>query len=253
MKLALFSGDDVPGSSYNYYRPRQLREYVQQLGQIQRNVDSLTRLGNADCLQAYTTSTYEFEWRNVLVVTNRTSTHRNIYAFYEHEATSQSRYVPWAAEDVAESDILWPCDKWSVSDCSAPSLIANATNWVVRSPDGRHHDSVEYCLAEPFPPHCTVEVSISLLAAVIVCNCIKITCLLLTVLSPHFQPLVTIGDAISSFLREPDPVTAGKGALEVADVTSGVWRKYAPILWVPQERCWRRAVAMPHWYLCIFL
>ena len=107
---------------------------------------------------------------------------------------------------------------------------------------------VQYCLAEPFADRCTVNVSIKLLLTVIVCNALKIVCMLATLCTRGFKPLVNIGDAITSFWERPDPETTKKGALEVSAVSSGVWRDldmYTPSPWTRQKRRWWYAVPRP--------
>ena len=59
---------------------------------------------------------------------------------------------------------------------------------------------ISHCLIEKVPPQCTVQVSLLLLAIVIVFNIVKIGWLLATVISRNFGPLGTVGDAIASFL-----------------------------------------------------
>ena len=241
---------------------------IGQLHQIQQNVGNLTRLNNEQCLQAYATSMYETDWRNVLVVTSANSSSllsiNSLLAIYPHTAAA------------TESDIGWPCYGAPEDEgCNVKSLLADPGSWAIQNigtcPDDVYESSngtkylsptdgcdkpsapVEYCLAEPFEPRCAIHVSTALLSVVIVCNIIKVICLVTTAALRAFNPLATIGDAIATFLSDPDSVTAGKGALEVADVSSGVWKTHAPVRWTRSQRQWRAAVALPQWYMCICL
>ena len=79
---------------------------------------------------------------------------------------------------------------------------------------------VQSCLAQPasaLQAECTISISISLLLAVIICNAIKFLCLLAVLLTPRFYPLVTVGDAVCSFMERHDPTTAGYGPLSMFD------------------------------------
>ncbi|KAI0376668.1 hypothetical protein F5Y04DRAFT_273630 [Hypomontagnella monticulosa] len=102
--------------------------------------------------------------------------------------------------------------------------VMNAPDWRYTYPDGRNKNSpqpeprpgaldlsITSCLAEPIENICHVALSPTLLMAVTICVAIK-TCtaiLVTTVLLYQKQtPLVTLGDAIASFIEKPDPTTA---------------------------------------------
>ncbi|KAI1779055.1 hypothetical protein F4818DRAFT_238026 [Hypoxylon cercidicola] len=72
--------------------------------------------------------------------------------------------------------------------------------------------SIEYCLAEPLERICHIGLSPTLLTGVTICVIIK-TCtaiiVTITLARRKQTPLVTLGDAIASFVENPDPVTAG--------------------------------------------
>ncbi|EFX03723.1 hypothetical protein CMQ_651 [Grosmannia clavigera kw1407] len=67
----------------------------------------------------------------------------------------------------------------------------------------------------------------------------------------HFRhlPLVTLGDAVASFLRDPDPTTAQTCMLSMADVLQGRWQTQAaqstsPSMTSPR---WFRALSLSRW------
>ncbi|PVH88350.1 hypothetical protein DL98DRAFT_648494 [Cadophora sp. DSE1049] len=62
----------------------------------------------------------------------------------------------------------------------------------------------EYCLAEPFPEDCKLEFSVALLAVVIVANAIKVAAMIALFFQVGKPSLITIGDAIASFLERHD-------------------------------------------------
>jgi hypothetical protein len=55
--------------------------------------------------------------------------------------------------------------------------------------------------------------SLNLLIAVIVGNALKAICFICTLRATSFYPLVTVGDAVASFLDRPDPTTVACGPL----------------------------------------
>ena len=234
-----------------------------ELTQMQEQASNLTRLSSQACLEAYAFSMFETDWRNVLVVTALSSTNTSLIGVYHHEAAS------------AYLDIVWPChgdiqypfygttlrscnlralrEIWTIPNvpgCPSATSASFGYNLIDGSNDCEqtYTAPVQYCLAEPFAAHCTINVSTKLLTTVIVCNVLKICCMLATLCVRGFKPLANVGDAISSFLQRPDPNTANKGALEVSVVSSGVWRdldSYTPFPWTRQKRRWWYAVPRP--------
>ncbi|KAI1802808.1 hypothetical protein F4811DRAFT_563008 [Daldinia bambusicola] len=77
--------------------------------------------------------------------------------------------------------------------------------------------AVKYCLAEPRSRACKVGISNVLLMLVIVCTIIKVIQCSIIIWKLPQQSLVTPGDAIASFITEPDPCTIGLGTLDVVD------------------------------------
>ncbi|KAI8963300.1 hypothetical protein F5Y11DRAFT_365301 [Daldinia sp. FL1419] len=77
---------------------------------------------------------------------------------------------------------------------------------------------VRYCLAEPPPASsCQVGLSNILLLVTLICVFIKaFICMLVIRYLPHTS-LVTLGDALESFISNPDPVTRGLGTLNLYD------------------------------------
>lgn len=81
--------------------------------------------------------------------------------------------------------------------------------------------TIKYCLAEPLDRICRIGLSPMLLLGVTICVVIK-TCtaiVITTILVRRGQtPLVTLGDAIASFIETPDPATVGLCSLGQDDV-----------------------------------
>ncbi|KAI1799704.1 hypothetical protein F4811DRAFT_565344 [Daldinia bambusicola] len=77
---------------------------------------------------------------------------------------------------------------------------------------------VRYCLAEPSPvPQCYVGLSNILLLITISCVFLKaLVCSLVVIYLPDTS-LVTLGDALESFISDPDPVTLGLSTFNIYD------------------------------------
>ena len=67
----------------------------------------------------------------------------------------------------------------------------------------------EYCLSQTVEEHCKVQFSAAIMVVVIVCNLCKMMIMVCIALIKPSEPLVTVGDALASFLDQPDPTTIG--------------------------------------------
>ncbi|KAH6630933.1 hypothetical protein B0J18DRAFT_116346 [Chaetomium sp. MPI-SDFR-AT-0129] len=115
---------------------------------------------------------------------------------------------------------------------------------------------VQYCLALPAPPPtCQVNLNASLLGIVALLNSIAVvaTSAVLFRRRSAFRPLVTLGDAFSSFLQDPDPTTRGACLLTKSDVVRGrTWPRAEAKYWIPDSHYWARSVPFTGW-LATFL
>lgn len=60
---------------------------------------------------------------------------------------------------------------------------------------------VDYCLSEPVEGKCSLNFSLSIIIVVIVCNVVKALVMLYIAFSIRDKPLLTVGDAVDSFLN----------------------------------------------------
>ncbi|KAL2159688.1 hypothetical protein VTH06DRAFT_2257 [Thermothelomyces fergusii] len=110
--------------------------------------------------------------------------------------------------------------------------------------------SIQYCLAQRAPaPTCEVELDAPLLGSVALVNSIALVVAVAVLLTrpSSFRPLVTLGDAISSFLQEPDQTTQGACLLSKTDILHGRWPLTTTKCWTPQKHYWLRSVSSPLW------
>lgn len=64
--------------------------------------------------------------------------------------------------------------------------------------------AVDYCLAERIEQQCSFNGNIPIVSTVIVCNTVKVLLMLIVAFRLAGSPLITIGDALESFLESPD-------------------------------------------------
>lgn len=176
------------------------------------------RLENAECIQEYGASYIQSAWGSVLLVTSLNRTH-SVLNNWTHGPLFDDMYWIHPKKDWNLEASIKGAESWTVW---APSQCDN------RASSDPHcavaHAPVEYCLAEYQSAHCTVRVSTTLLGIVIACNAIKIICMAVTAFAFGFQPLATIGDAISSFLDKPETLTDDVGILSFEDIEFDRWK-----------------------------
>ncbi|KAK0643100.1 hypothetical protein B0T16DRAFT_447151 [Cercophora newfieldiana] len=118
----------------------------------------------------------------------------------------------------------------------------------------RDRSAIKYCLAQPTRTQtCDVIASAPLLGAVALLNIITMACLAAVLFRKSFEPLATLGDAISSFLKEPDMNTRGCCLLSKTDVWQGRWGLDAAKYWVPRDHHWFQSASLPRWLMAVFI
>ena len=95
---------------------------------------------------------------------------------------------------------------------------------------------VQYCLSEKVPQQCSYSGNVPIVAVVFVCNVVKFAIMLFVGLRLKDSRLITVGDAVQSFLDHNDKSTRGLCLLSRKDVVHAVRRKQH---WAIQdeERC----------------
>ena len=66
---------------------------------------------------------------------------------------------------------------------------------------------IDYCLSKPVVEHCKLQLSVAVMIVIIICNIFKTVCMITILWKQDPKPLVTLGDAIASFLDRPDITT----------------------------------------------
>jgi hypothetical protein len=108
-----------------------------------------------------------------------------------------------------------------------------------------------------------IEIGLSptLLLGVALCVIVKtITAIVVTVVlnRPEHKPLVTLGDAVASFIKHPDPVTAGLCTVGQKQFRLAMRRTHAylvpgPRRWTAPQRRWAAAIPVSVWLISYIL
>ena len=81
------------------------------------------------------------------------------------------------------------------------------------------------CISERVPERCTYSGNVPIVAIVLVCNAIKVAVMLFVALRLQDHPLITVGDAVESFLNDNDKTTEGLCLFSRKDVVRAARRK----------------------------
>lgn len=230
---------------------------------LQDHVDSLVQLDNAACIKAYTGNLVT-DWGNLLLIT-------------DGEPYNDPILNTFALDQTFDSASQWVCNGpvGGARFCDTPQEITDPSGWKVVvttelasypgygiSSDGLPDCSmsltgsipVKYCSAQPTPGSCQIGVSPVILGIVLACNFVKIVCLCWTFWKLDFEPLVTLGDAIASFLEHPDGSTIGCGPMS-ADIKWWNERmdQSTGRVWKSRTRSGFGAASRPRWIICSIL
>lgn len=217
--------NNAANAQYNNNTPQHFPEI---LSEMQNSISSLIKLSNDECQSAYGTAKLQSPYLNVLLVTNFTSSDSFIDVL-AHYPDWETNHMPWFNMTSAEHSLIYG------PGCLGHWYYSHGSNWSLPvcncSENTCERAFVQECLAQPtekFDAECTVSITLTLLIAVIVCNAVKAICLLCTLMATSFHPLVTVGDAVASFMQRPDPSTLACGPLSMSTVENVPSRTIEP-------------------------
>lgn len=168
---------------------------------------SLVRLNTPDCIEEFG-QPFQSENNLLILVLNSTAgkTSENV-SIDKTETALPPQNVPSFYQCPADTDSLaWLCRTVRKDRCNTfcksmvPELKANST-W---APFG---EKVYYCLVNRAEQQCTLNFSLPIMIIVIVMNACKAIMICVVGISLKTNPLLTLGDAIDSFLTVPDVST----------------------------------------------
>ena len=114
--------------------------------------------------------------------------------------------------------------------------------------------TIAYCLSERLAGRCELQFSVVIMAVVVACNAIKIMAVLAMLLGIKSTSLVTLGDAMSSFLQKPDKHTDGMCMASKSTTHGRGWDVSSPARhWRARRHFWLAAVSKSSWIVCNFL
>ncbi|PUU76461.1 hypothetical protein B9Z19DRAFT_990554 [Tuber borchii] len=202
----------------------------------------------SQCAKFYNTN-FVSKRRNLFLITNYTSPAKFNNTFLKLTIVRGKEVSPttWMCPDsLLQSG---RCDTGKLT-----SMVANGLPWLVTLSTGEEVE-VSRCRSEITDERCKVQFSLGIMIAVICCNLVKACAMIMTVVRSREPTLVTLGDAVDSFLRISDPTTRG---ICFADrwFIDREWRRglgTGPRQW-KQNRAqrWWTSVSKTRWITCNF-
>ena len=141
------------------------------------------------------------------------------------------------------------------SSCRVGNTIKKLAQGIPWTINGRE---VKECRVELKRENCKLQFSSGIMMVIILCNLLKVICMLSAgLLDLGSSLLVTIGDAIDSFIREPDEESKGiynarKDFILTTWLVSGEsGQRSAALIWKKHQ--WWESVSQARWYVCAVL
>ena len=138
--------------------------------------------------------------------------------------------------------------------CDPDSMIQKKqdTNWTISGYDSEENYRIQYCLSQPIVERCKVQFGLPIMVTVIACNFMKCLCMVLTLWWQRSPPLVTLGDAIESFLQNVDLSTKDMCLAGKAHFAQRPWGK-STMPFVKDRWSWSSSTSYRRWTTCNLL
>ena len=165
----LYKAPDIPAYNYSAVDFRLSRL---------KNPTSSVRLDIPECQKAFGSTPLTSRWSDVLAVTPTASTNTSLL-------------------------LIGYSDLGIQLFCGANTSICDRSSITFTPEEGQQEYSISYCRGFKTPQRCKVGITLGLMIGVIACNLVEIICMGYIVLRLDPRPLVTLGDAVASFLDSP--------------------------------------------------
>jgi hypothetical protein len=222
--------------------------------QMQKDSPNYIELSPAECIGNYSTEFLSNRRNLILVMSTNTSQNASLlhYGRYDSPGTSFQKIYSW----MCNSSFHNPSPKSAHSCPSFIDRIATAVeDW---EPFGQGL-KVDRCLSEKVPETCSLQFSLYIMLIVIFCNVAKTIIMAITAYKLKWDPLITIGDAVSSFVVYSDEYTKGCCLLSAQKAKQMEWQSHrrddslTSLPWKAEKRRWYHSASSRRWYLTIAL
>jgi hypothetical protein len=236
---------------------------------VQKGDIQLSKLDNKACVQTYATP-FVTHSGNLILITDAKNPNVTTYDNNTLLVVNQGVYNASRGVDFTSyASYNWMCAKSSIEltwdwapSCS--SILNDPSEftidiWTTKlvTNDGSINGNtytvhIDSCLSQTLEEQCTIEASLSLLGIVIAFIFRKLLCIFWVFWQLKEHPLVVVGDAITSFIKEPDANTKG-ACLATSSNFNHKQSWLSARKWSPKPRHWSHNVSWWQWTTCILL
>lgn len=233
------------------------------LAEIYQDTSRWQNLTNKECIQAYGQDFISAR-SDVLAITS------DLNASHPLKSVSARASIAEATDslgfrDSSGSQYWWLCSGSNHSSCDLDSLseysaiwnISDSVVWGISGlgPPYGSHLRIKHCLSKTNEEHCRVQLSLIILCIVVSCNFLKKLCMSLLLRHQTSPPLVTIGDAVESFLQDRDPTTENMCLADKYDNYTFGARHWddSTRSYLKKSHRWFSSASWRHWLTCNLL
>ena len=224
-------------------------------GALYQNRSIWQNLTNEQCIRAYGQEFVSAHSDVILITSSLNAT--NPLQSYSDSFTGIS--------DDGQLPYVWLCSGYdNLEDangdgCDINGLLGQSSDWIIggfrlaSAPYGPATTApIESCLSKPTEEHCRLQMSLVLMSIVIICNFMKALCMYLILRQQTSPPLVTLGDAIESFLQEGDLTTERMCLAEKYEFAEKGWKESTRPYRRTSHR-WFSSASLKRWLTCNIL
>ncbi|KAK2794032.1 hypothetical protein FQN51_000941 [Onygenales sp. PD_10] len=168
---------------------------------------------------------------------------------------------PFRTLDDVESFLRSPTN-WANSSWAEAVTVKESSGCAVSAGEGHGKlktFKIEGCLSQKVPESCQIMFSLPIALGVLAMNIINVICMFLAARDNRAEVLLTVGDAISSYLTRPDPNSRARCLLSKSNVFSKAYTassepRYSQVnlpKHLPKRKRWFHASSRLHWAVTI--
>ena len=219
------------------------------LADVYQNTSSWQNLTNEECLRAYGRP-FVSSRLDVLALTSKLNASDPLKFVGSTDAIEDALSNVFSAYG-------WLCSNYADSNCDLNDLYRRPSDWTLKAyGDDNTSFPIQHCLSKPAMEHCRLQMSLVMMCIIIFCNFMKALCMYLVLRYHKHKPLVTLGDAIESFLQQRDSATEHLCLADKYAFASNDWddslgdltRKY-----VRSSSRWFSSASLKRWLTCNIL
>jgi hypothetical protein len=216
------------------------------VAEMQQNASSYDRLANDSCIKEYGVNYLSSRGHVIVVVSGENATDSLLGVLdWSYDAPENS----WTCgTSLGDNKTLIP---YSIDnfDCTISGALSEENQpWLMLN------QTVEYCLSEKVKDVCRLQFAVPIMVVVLSCNFVKLLCMVLTLWTCKEFAMVTLGDALDSFLQNPDHTTRGMCTITKKEIETGTWPDRSERRRWKERRHFRlEAVGLRRWIFSITL